>query len=657
MARAEPEKSEELKSTALCVCERGELEFGENGAVKLLTDTRGNIAREMDDFEILIESRPRYSEIATTVALATTSSTALLIYMVQSNLLGQQMQFFALITLALIGLFCTTGALGCYAEAAANGEIGTKKNKLPRPAHITGLGGTVAILLLVAVALIFILGEWQPYGFELPGSVGNGTFVALSLAFIAVFLSSRIPAPSSLGEMLEKIRTWTSGVQRLGLLLSRVDAFLVHGIAPLAGVTLLHPFHRYIVLLTQIACGGFLAWYCPPPFGLIGAVWVFLLVFAIVRRWGWIEHVRSSQQHNINAIDQRRIRQIVDLRDEAMIGLLLLVIVMPVAMRQVHLIVPSSQGFLVSGNSLNDVFSWTGFFGVELPKALPFLDWADIYGARNGANIHTSGAVSMHAVFIARMIIDLVFLAALIQWVSISVAIERNKRDFLTQRNGTNSLDERIERNHISRLVKAGKDGAFIPTILVEQYKHYDTLALSRLKLRYKNDARLIAAIQEISRASGKPVSVPSEELIEEAYRPSPRAERLMAILGVIEREKDYDFENLLLARSELNRKGRLENERKYLVQLMVLHVPPSVERDQHFAEILSGEDADSLRDVRRLVIDTLVRNAKRNTLVLSYLRTAASSDKSKAVREHAMRSMAKFGISQDAAINVDQVA
>lgn len=645
MAAGEPEDNFQQESLALCFCERGNLTFGENGAVRLLTDRKGRIAREMDDFEVEVETRPRYLEIATIAAFAMAISTLLLVHGIHTNLFGEHVVFFVLATLILISLFSVVSAIGCYSEAAANEEVGTKKNNLPRPSHITGLGGTVAILLSLMVALIFFVGEWQPHGLDLPGSVGNGTFVALGTTFVGVFLSSRIPAPTSLGEALDRLRVWTSGIQRLGIALSRVDAFLVFGIAPLAGVTLNNPVFRYILLLTQIVCGGLLTWFCPTPFGLLGAFWVFLLVFSVVRRWGWVEHVRAFRLQNSQGIEQRRIKQIVDLRDEAMVSLMLLVLVMPVAMRQVHLAVPIGHGFVISGNSLDDVFSWTGFFGVELLKALPFLDWADIYGARNGANIHTSGALSMHSVFVARMVIDLVFLAALIQLVSISVAIERNKRDFLAKRNGVTSLDERVERNHLSRLVKIGPDGKFSPTNLIDQYKHYDPLALSRLRLHYRNDARLLAAIREIAKAAGKLVSVPSEELLEEAYRSAPRADRLMAILQVVETEKDFDFEHLLEARSELNRKGRLENERKYLVQIMVRHFSPSIERDQEFAEILSGTNADSLRDVRRLVIDTLVRNAKRNTDVLKYLRAAAEQDNSKAVREHARRSMMKFGI------------
>lgn len=631
----------------LCICERGQLTFGENGAVILLTDRQGNIAREMDDFEMLDQNRPRCPELALIATLVMLSSTILVIVGSIFGFGAPIIAYFPITCLGLVALFTIVAAAGCYREALENGEVGDGKNGIDQPSHITGLGGAVAIFLTLTISLIFAMGQKWPTGLELPESVGNGTIFALASVFVLVFLSSRVPAPQSVGDILDKLRRWTNGVLGLGKLLSRIDAALVFGVAPLGGMTVSSPFFRYTLLLTQIGCGGLLTWFAPTPFGLVSAAWVFLLVFAVVRRWGWIEHIRAVRLNDPSSADNRKINKMFDLRDEAMVSLLLLVVVMPVAMRQVHLAVPEAEGFLISGNASEHFLSWTGFFGVELLKALPFLDWADIYGAENAALIKTSGAISMHSVFVARLIIDLVFLAALVQWVSISVAIEKNKRDFLAKKDGVTSLDERIERNHLSRLVNIGKDGEYIPTLAVNQYTHYDTLALSRLKLRYKNDARLMAAIRAISRASGKAIEVPSEQLLEEAYMAAPRPERLMEILNVVEQEKDFDLDNLLEARSELNRKGRLENERKRLVQVLVRHATPSVERDVSFAEILSGENADSLRDVRRLVIDTLVRNAKRNPAVIDYVRRAAELDVSKVVREHALRSMTKFGISR----------
>lgn len=60
--------------------ERGELIFGENGAVVLLTDVTGNVAREMDDFEMESERRSRYPELAMISLLAITSATMIVVF-------------------------------------------------------------------------------------------------------------------------------------------------------------------------------------------------------------------------------------------------------------------------------------------------------------------------------------------------------------------------------------------------------------------------------------------------------------------------------------------------------------------------------------------------------------------------------------------------
>lgn len=633
---------------AICYCERSELVFGENGTVVLLTSQSGTVVREMDDFEVQTENRSRHPELAAVSLLCILSMAALTTYGSTTGLsltyLNSLVFGLSSVSILFLGI-CTHG---CYREAVQNDEVGSKQNGLPLPNHITGLGGAVALFLVALVTTIFAVGQWRPYGFDLPESVGNGTIVALAAIFVLVFLSSRIPIPHSMDDAMYSLRRWTNGVSGLGAILSRIDAVLVFGVAPLGGVTLNNPILRYGCLFGELFAAGILTWFCPAPFGLLGAFWVFILVFGVVRRWGWIEHLRLAKHQDPDTTDSRKIKQIVDLRDEAMTSLLFLVLVVPLAMRQVHLIVPSTLGFRIENNAINDIFSWTGFFGVELLKALPFLDWADIYGANNSAKIHTQGAVSMHSVFVARMIIDLVFLAALVQWISISVAIEKNKRDFLSKRNGVQSLDDRIARNHLKRLVQKDETGKFIPKESISLYKDYDRLALARLKIRYKGDDRLAAAIREIGDLSGKEITSPSEELLEETFRSPPKSKRLNEILSAIEQEGDFDLDNLLPARKQLNWKGGLESERKRLVQLLVRHVPPSLERDKQFAEILSGESADSLRDVRRLVIDTLVRNAKRNPEVISYLRTAARNDGSNAVVRHLRRTMRRFGLTAD---------
>lgn len=606
----------------------------------------GNICREMDDFDLQVEQRSKYPELVVSSIMAAGLSTLLILC--ASELIANETirDLVLLLSLCLVTIFLAAGAVGCYEEAIVDEEVGAPSNRLPPPNHISGLGGAVAIALTSIIAIVFTVGQLAPQPFNIPASAGNATLVILAASFALVFLSSRLSMPQTLDELFEKLRRSTDGVSGLGRVLSHVDAVLAFGIAPLAGLTLASSIARYGALFGQIGFGALVAWFCSAPWGILGAFWVFIVALAVVRRWGWVEHVRAKKLGSDVSLSDRRIAKIVDLRDEAMTSLLLLVLVLPMAMRQIFLFAPATSGFVVQQDAFDNFFAWTGFFGVELLKALPFLDWADIYGAENGARIEAKSGVAMHALFIARMIIDLVFLAALVQWISISVAIEKNKRDFLGRRNDINRLDERIERRHLSRLVRPDGNGGYVALSAIEHYAHYDSLALARLRMHFKTDNRLLAAIEAIGNASGKHVNSPSEQFLEAAFMPQPDPTRLDDILAAIEDEGDFDVDNLLPAREQLNWKGNLETQRMRLVQLLVRHVPPSPERDRQFAEILSGAKQDSLRDVRRLVIDTLVRNAKRNPGALEHLRRAAESDPSRPVREHTRRTLSRFGLS-----------
>ena len=254
------------------------------------------------------ETRSRYPELAIISLLAMSSVAAVVTYGSIANLNGDHTHSIVIGVLLMAVVFLTAGAAGCYAEAIRNDEVGSEKNGIAGPSHITGLGGAVAIFLTILVASIFAIGQWQPYGFDLPQSVGNGTLIVLAGVFGLVFLSSRLPLPHSLDDIADNLRKWTSSASGIGRILSIVDAGLVFAIAPLAGVTLHNPYIRYVVLLGQITSGGLIAWFCPSPLGLIGAFWVFVLVFGVVRRWGWIEHIRAHKHQNPLADDKRRVK-------------------------------------------------------------------------------------------------------------------------------------------------------------------------------------------------------------------------------------------------------------------------------------------------------------------------------------------------------------
>ena len=79
-----------------------------------------------------------------------------------------------------------------------------------------------------------------------------------------------------------------------------------------------------------------------------------------------------------------------------------------------------------AGKSFAD---WFGFFGVELAKAVPIVDWAEIYGVRATEDmIAIHSPASMHAVFLARVMVDLLLIAGLLQALAIATRNRQQKQ-------------------------------------------------------------------------------------------------------------------------------------------------------------------------------------------------------------------------------------
>jgi len=321
-----------------------------------------------------------------------------------------------------------------------------------------------------------------------------------------------------------------------------------------------------------------------------------------------------------------------DLRDEAISGLLLLVLILPIAMRQFQLFDFGYPVFQVEQGAIDRLDAWVGFFGVELLKALPFLDWADIYSAEAETRIHTSAPLSMHVLLVARAIIDLVFIGAILQALAISISLSKNRRDFLERRAGVDSLDPRIEARELSRLAFR-KNGHWRFKEEISQYTHYHPGRLVRLKVKSKRGSRLQVAVTEIIRRTGLDITPPAELLpqVTAAKRVDPAEVR--AVLDEMDELKQYDLDYLAIARRQLNWKSGVETERKRLAQMIVSKVEVSPERERELSDVLVGKDADSLANIRVLVVQSLARNVQANPQNLVPLSQALHNDRAKVVR------------------------
>ncbi|KCZ93524.1 hypothetical protein [Hyphomonas johnsonii] len=194
------------------------------------------------------------------------------------------------------------------------------------------------------------------------------------------------------------------------LWLSYLDTLLVKVVAPLSGGTQRRFAHGYVILTLCLL--SLLGLVIPRPFGLVPVVIGILLAIALGRRWAWVEEDRetasrleSTRGSNIHLGFEN------DLKDEALTGYAGLFILVPLTLYQIQDI----TGFepIFDEQPGNILLTWIVFFGGELAKAVPFVDWWDIYG---NSEVSSTGK---HLTFLSRAAVDLVIMAALFQALNI----------------------------------------------------------------------------------------------------------------------------------------------------------------------------------------------------------------------------------------------
>ena len=322
-----------------------------------------------------------------------------------------------------------------------------------------------------------------------------------------------------------------------------------------------------------------------------------------------------------------------DLRDEALLALLSLILLLPLAMRQIHL-GSGGQLFAINtdGQFIDSLWTWLSFFGLELAKAVPFVDWADIYNVETEFVISAETMSAHHVVFFARAIVDLVFLSALLQAISISLKLSRHKRMFFNKE--INLLDPMIEAIEFSKLAYRD-NGVWRVGPDVERFKHYDPVALARIRVRNNPASALYAVAAGIRELQDDSVSPASERFLEKVCARPPMRKDVEAAWRFAQRNDDMPIEFLVLARSMLNNKP-VFNELREKIARQLIGKPVSVERNKALRSILAGDDQDSIREIRMLAINPLKASAPWDLFNQKALKSAANSDRSRLVRRTA---------------------
>ena len=317
-------------------------------------------------------------------------------------------------------------------------------------ANINGSKDAEAMSALVATLLVggivvfaICAGIWND-SFSFDNLIGIIIgFLVIGAFAIVVFMDplSELPLVKWLG------RVSGSGARMarpLAAFYDLIDTFLVRIVAVVAGMEHRTLAGRYGILGTMLGCLCLLGWYLPPGWGLLPCALGILAAISVSRLWSWVEDDRAlAALTDFKPTTPYRTAMREDYRDETLLGFLFVFFLIPIMMKDAHFSGlfgnpsdPATAMFRVPAAHAPTFLDWFGYFGITLAKAVPIVDWAEIYnfgqpaqGSAAAANLIDMNTVaSRHAVFMARSTVDLVLIASLLQAVSITGRNRQQKR-------------------------------------------------------------------------------------------------------------------------------------------------------------------------------------------------------------------------------------
>lgn len=272
---------------------------------------------------------------------------------------------------------------------------------------------------------------------------------------------------------------------------SYLDSVLVRLIAPLTGATqkgrgVPHSF----VLLSIIPLTG-LGFVLAPPFGLIPIALGMLMVIALGRRWAWIEEDRETASRLLKTESPEiQVGFENDLKDEALLGYASLFLLVPLALHQTYGWQTTAFEITDASRASNLFFAWLSFFGAELAKAVPFVDWWEIYQVDLSPPIEAAAdnPLGKHLTFASRAMVDLVIMAALFQAIAIWQRSRAQKK--LYQIGHVNHFEPFAEKEFFESAFR-GNASEPRTEFLDQVQKHIDARELLRLPGEPYNPERL----------------------------------------------------------------------------------------------------------------------------------------------------------------------
>lgn len=221
---------------------------------------------------------------------------------------------------------------------------------------------------------------------------------------------------------------------------SALDMIFAMPLALAAGVGWSSRWARYAHFLALMLCAILFGLYSEPGIGLPAVLVGVAIIIAVNRRWSWVE--RDRERFTIER-GKRKQAELAgfkqDLTDEALIGLIFLFVLIPLALAQTYAWTCAANdcafGFKKAADALPEdpldaLTTWIGFFGAELFKAAPFVDWSEVFEVANDSPIEATSPFGKQVVFVTRAALDLLLLASVLQAVQIAGRLQGQRESF-----------------------------------------------------------------------------------------------------------------------------------------------------------------------------------------------------------------------------------
>lgn len=184
-----------------------------------------------------------------------------------------------------------------------------------------------------------------------------------------------------------------------------IDQVLRKGVARLTGAPFKARWKRWSTFTLFFLLLAAAAAFAPAPVALAVIVFAMIAVLAIYRLWEKDED-RRLERHARGKNTQGR----QDLRDEMLLGVALLLFFIPLGYVRITELTLVTEGHSPWPTVDAALFVWG-----ELTKAIPLVDWSEVFRVRNLSGVESDGRTGVMLNFAMRVLFDLLVLAGLLR--------------------------------------------------------------------------------------------------------------------------------------------------------------------------------------------------------------------------------------------------